>query len=171
MRTGWAATYMPTSLRGIAYRARKEPKARFRDLYRLLNEANLRDCFYGLRKSAAPGVDQMTFGEYERNLDANLANLADRLKRKRYHARLVRRKHIPKGNGKTRPLGIPVLEDKLAEKDVVFYANPVDETQVVLTAGMYGIFFPWDVHRPNCALLTPAPVRKVILKICMESLK
>lgn len=64
-----------------------------------------------------------------------------------------------------------VLEDKLAEKDVVFYANPVDETQVVLTAGMYGIFFPWDVHRPNCALLTPAPVRKVILKISMESLK
>ena len=64
-----------------------------------------------------------------------------------------------------------VLEDKLAEKDVIFYANPADETDLVLTAGMYGIFFPWDVHRPNCALKEPAPIRKVILKISMDSLK
>lgn len=64
-----------------------------------------------------------------------------------------------------------VLEDKLAEKDVIFYANPVDETDLVLTAGMYGIFFPWDVHRPNCALNNPAPIRKVVLKISMDSLK
>ena len=64
-----------------------------------------------------------------------------------------------------------VLEDKLAEKDVIFYANPADETDLVLTAGMYGIFFPWDVHRPNCALDNPAPIRKVVLKISMDSLK
>ncbi len=106
---------MPTSLRGIANRARIDPKARFRDVYRLLNEANLRECFYGLRKTAAPGVDRVTFEEYERNLDANLADLADRLKRQRYRARLVRRKYIPKGGGKLRPLGIPVLEDKLLQ--------------------------------------------------------
>lgn len=61
--------------------------------------------------------------------------------------------------------GYRVLEDKLAEKDVIFYADPLDETDVVLTAGMYGIFFPWDVHRPNCACGEPAPVRKVILKV------
>jgi len=84
-------------------------------VYRLLNEVNLRECFSGLRKSAAPGVDQVTFAEYERNLDANLADLVDRLKRKRYRARLVRRKYIPKGDGKWRPLGIPVLEDKLVQ--------------------------------------------------------
>jgi YhcH/YjgK/YiaL family protein len=64
-----------------------------------------------------------------------------------------------------------VLEDKLAEKDVIFYKNPADETDVVLSAGMFGIFFPWDVHRPNCALTVPAPVRKVILKISMDSLR
>ena len=67
--------------------------------------------------------------------------------------------------------GYEVLEDKLAEKDVIFYKNPVDESDLVLTAGMYGIFFPWDVHRPNCALTEPAPVRKVILKISMDSLR
>ena len=106
---------MPTSLRGIASRARRDPKARFRDVYRLLNEGNLRECFDGLRKSAAPGVDQVTFAEYERNLAANLASLAERLKRKRYRASLVRRKYISKGGGKLRPLGIPVLEDKLVQ--------------------------------------------------------
>jgi len=106
---------MPTSLRGIAKRARRDKKARFGDLYRLLNEENLRGCFYGLRRSAAPGVDQVTFKEYERDLDSNLTALVKRLKEKRYRAKLVRRKYIPKANGKLRPLGIPALEDKLLQ--------------------------------------------------------
>lgn len=106
---------LQTSLRGIASRARRDPKARFCDVYSLLNEANLRECFWALRRNAAPGVDRVTFAEYERDLDANLAVLVERLKRKRYHARLIRRKHIPKGGGKLRPLGIPVLEDKLLQ--------------------------------------------------------
>jgi group II intron reverse transcriptase/maturase len=81
----------------------------------LLNEAALRECFYALRKEAAPGVDGVTFEEYEENLDANLQNLVKRLKQKSYRARLVRRKYIPKSPGKLRPLGIPVLEDKLVQ--------------------------------------------------------
>jgi len=63
-----------------------------------------------------------------------------------------------------------VLEDKLAEKDVIFYKNPADESDIILNAGMFGIFFPWDVHRPNCAVGEPGPIRKVILKISMDSL-
>jgi len=106
---------MRTSLRGIAKRAQRDRKARFRDLYGLLNEANLRDCFYELRRSAAPGVDKVTFEDYERNLEANVASLVGRLRLKRYRAKLVRRKYIPKGNGKMRPLGIPALEDKLLQ--------------------------------------------------------
>ena len=106
---------LQTSLRGIANRARRDPNARFRDMYRLLNEANLRECFWALRRNASPGVDRVTFVEYKRNLDANLAALVERLKHKRYRARLIRRKYIPKGNGKLRPLGIPVLEDKLLQ--------------------------------------------------------
>ena len=109
---------LQTSLRGIANRAQRDPKARFRDVYRLLDEANLRECFQALRRGAAPGVDRITFADYERDLDANLAALVERLKHKRYRARLVRRKHIPKGGGKTRPLGIPVLEDKLLQMAV-----------------------------------------------------
>ena len=83
-----------------------------------LNQDVLRLCFYRLRKDAASGVDGVTFQEYERNLEANLTDLVGRLKRKAYRARLVRRKYIPKGNGKLRPLGIPVLEDKLLQMAV-----------------------------------------------------
>lgn len=115
MSTSRLTTYMPTSLQGIANRARRDSKARFRDLYRLLNEDNLKLCFKELRKSAAPGVDKVTVQAYGENLDANVADLVGRLKGKRYKAKLVRRKHIPKGKGKTRPLGIPVVEDKLLQ--------------------------------------------------------
>jgi len=115
MQARKTAIHMPTSLRGIANRARKDKKARFGGLYRLLNEENLRGCFYQLRRSAAPGVDKVTFEEYERDMDANLADLVGRLKGGRYRAKLVRRKYIAKANGKLRPLGIPALEDKLLQ--------------------------------------------------------
>jgi group II intron reverse transcriptase/maturase len=109
---------MPTSLRGIADRARKDKKARFRDLYRMLNVENLRECFYLLRRQAAPGVDGVSVADYEEKLEANLHDLVQRLKKKRYRAKLLRRKHIPKGEGKTRPLGIPALEDKIVQMAV-----------------------------------------------------
>jgi len=67
--------------------------------------------------------------------------------------------------------GYEVLEDKLAEKDVIFYKKLADESDIILSAGMFGIFFPWDVHRPNCAMGEPEPVRKVILKISVDSLR
>ena len=104
-----------TSLRALAKKAVEQPTHRFGGLYRLLNEANLRECFFRLRKEAAPGVDGVSFEDYAKDLDANLRNLVWRLKHKSYRARLVRRKYIPKGEGKWRPLGIPALEDKLVQ--------------------------------------------------------
>jgi len=106
---------MQTSLRGIAERAKRDRKARFRNLYGLLDEENLRWCFHQLRRSAAPGVDRVSFGQYEANLEDNLRDLVGRLRRKAYRAKLVRRKWIPKAGGKLRPLGIPALEDKLLQ--------------------------------------------------------
>ena len=104
-----------TYLRAIAEKAAKDKHHRFGDLYRWLNQDVLRLSFYRLRKDAASGVDRVSFQEYEGNLEANLAELVERLKRKAYRARLVRRKYIPKANGKLRPLGILVLEDKLLQ--------------------------------------------------------
>jgi RNA-directed DNA polymerase len=60
-------------------------------------------------------VDGVTWQAYTENLQANVEALVERLKKKRYRAKLIRRRYIPKGNGQERPLGIPVVEDKLLQ--------------------------------------------------------
>lgn len=105
----------PTSLWGIANKAKADKQHRFRDLYRCLTAELLLDCWSGLNKDAASGVDKVTAEMYAENLHANITALAERLKLKRYRAKLVRRCYLPKENGKERPLGIPALEDKLVQ--------------------------------------------------------
>lgn len=105
----------PTSLRGIAMRARACKEHRFRNLYREIDVAMLHFCWRDLNKKAASGVDGVTAADYESNFESNIENLVERLKTKRYRAKLVRRHYIPKENGKKRPLGIPALEDKLVQ--------------------------------------------------------
>lgn len=103
----------PTSLRGIAKRAQACRDHRFRDLYRELGTDLLHACWHDLNRRSASGVDGVTAEAYERELDANIRDLAERLKTKRYRAALVRRCYIPKDDGGQRPLGIPALGDKL----------------------------------------------------------
>jgi RNA-directed DNA polymerase len=116
-----------TFLRAITEKASTNKHHRFGDLYRWLNREVLRQCFFQLRKDAASGVDGVTFQEYAENLEANLIDLEGRLKRKAYRARLVRRKYIPKGGGKLRPLGIPALEDKLLQLAVTCILQAIFE--------------------------------------------
>ena len=118
---------MQTSLQGIANRASSHAKHRFGNLYGLLNEENLKWCFYQLRKDAAPGVDRVDYYEYQKNLDANIHALVERLKKKTYRAKLVRRRYIPKSSGKYRPLGIPVIEDKLLQLAVAKILSAIYE--------------------------------------------
>ena len=106
---------MQSSLRGIAFKAENCKTHRFQNLYQRLDASFLMECWYGLNKDAASGVDKVTATIYQENLDANIQSLAGRLKAKDYRARLVRRCYIPKGNGKERPLGIPALEDRLVQ--------------------------------------------------------
>jgi RNA-directed DNA polymerase len=108
--------HQPTSLRGIANKARNDKRHRFRDLYRCLDAELLLDCWHDLNKEAASGIDNVTAEAYAGNLHANIAALVQRLKAKCYRAKLVRRCYIPKENGKERPLGIPALEDKLVQR-------------------------------------------------------
>ena len=107
--------HKPTSLRGIANRARACKHHRFRDLYRILNADYLHSCWSDLNHDAASGVDEVTAAKYQENLTGNIQDLAERLKTKRYRTKLVRRCYIPKENGQERPLGIPALEDKLVQ--------------------------------------------------------
>jgi RNA-directed DNA polymerase len=104
-----------TSLQAIAKKASEQPEYRFRNLFGMLNEEMLKDSWQFIRKNAASGVDRVSAKEYEQNLDENIHQLVEDLKRKRYRAKLVRRVLIPKENGKTRPLGIPAIQDKLLQ--------------------------------------------------------
>lgn len=109
---------MQTSLRGIADKAARHKKYRFRDLFGMLNEEYLMSCWSFLNPKASPGVDQVDAREYGKNLAGNVGGLVDVVKRGSYRARLVLRKYIPKINGKMRPLGIPAIADKLLQTGV-----------------------------------------------------
>ncbi len=119
----------PTSLRGIADKAKVDKQHRFRDLYGCLNVELLLDCWGDLNTEAARGVDGVTWQRYAEPLQANVEALVERLKKKRYRAKLIRRRYIPKGNGQERPLGIPVIEDKLLQAACARLLNAIYEPE------------------------------------------
>jgi len=127
MQIRQADQHMQTSLRGIAKRAKQDPKHRFGNLYSLLNKANLRGCFPQLNKKAAPGVDRVDWDAFGENLERNVEQIAQDLKQKRYKAKLVRRSYIPKPGGRQRPLGIPVIGDKLVQTAVASILTAIYE--------------------------------------------
>jgi len=104
-----------STLLELKVKANREPKYRFRSLYREIDLRMLYESFMLLKPNAAAGVDGVDWHEYAKDLDANLRDLLERLKTHRYRAKLIRRKYIPKGSGKQRPLGIPTLEDKIVQ--------------------------------------------------------
>ena len=63
-----------------------------------------------------------------------------------------------------------VLENLLEQKDAIFFKNVKDEMELILTAGMYAVFFPDEVHRPGCSYVRAEPVRKVVVKVAVEGL-
>ncbi len=127
MQIRQADQHMQTSLRGIAKRAKEDPKHRFGNLYSLLNETNLRWSIKHLNKKAAPGVDAVDWPAFAENLDEYVGTIATDLKEKRYKAKLVRRHYIPKPGGKERPLGIPVMGDKLVQTAVAQILSAIYE--------------------------------------------
>ena len=106
---------MSPELLKVAERARREPEARFHSLAHLMDVAALGRSFDRLRPGAAVGVDGMTKEMYAQGLESRLDDLHRRLRQKRYRHQPVRRVHIPKGQGKTRPLGVSTVEDKLVQ--------------------------------------------------------
>lgn len=126
MQIRQAEQHMQTSLRGIAKRAKEDPKHRFGNLYSLLNEANLRWCFPQLNRKAAPGVDAVDYAAFEAELDENIIRIGDDLKDGKYRAKLVRRRYIPKTGGR-RPLGIPAIGDKVVQTAVALILSAIFE--------------------------------------------
>jgi group II intron reverse transcriptase/maturase len=89
--------------------------------------ARLRAAYRAIRPQAAPGVDGVTWVEYGQDLESNLRDLHSRVQAGRYRAKPSRRVHIPKADGRLRPLGIASLEDKIVQRAVVEVLNAVYE--------------------------------------------
>jgi group II intron reverse transcriptase/maturase len=107
--------------------ARRDKEARFTALLHHVDIDRLRKAYREIRPQAAPGVDGVTWAAYGQDLEANLADLHDRLHTGRYRASPSRRAYIPKADGRQRPLGIATLEDKLVQRAVVEVLNAVYE--------------------------------------------
>ena len=124
-------TDVTTCLRWIGERAKSYPKEQLTNLLGHLKVPLLKEAFARLRKTAATGVDGVTWEEYGVRLDERLIDLEARIHRGNYHPMPVRRVHIPKGDGRTRPLGLPALEDKLVQQAVKMVIEPIYEAMFV----------------------------------------
>lgn len=116
-----------TKLALIAGHARRDSKMQFTSLAYLLDIEFLTHCFYSLNRNKTVGVDNVSWNDYKENLEENLANLVERLKRKRFKPIPARRLYIPKDNGEQRPLGISATENKIVEKGITRILNSIYE--------------------------------------------
>jgi RNA-directed DNA polymerase len=107
--------------------AREDKDARFTALLHHVTVERLRAAYRALRPGAAPGVDGVTWRDYGEDLEASLRDLHDRVHRGAYRARPSRRAYIPKADGRSRPLGIAALEDKIVQRALVEVLNAVYE--------------------------------------------
>ncbi|MCP5021859.1 MAG: group II intron reverse transcriptase/maturase, partial [bacterium] len=106
---------MSPRLLKVVKRAKQEPEGRFHSLAHLIDVPTLKRSYHRMRKDAAVGVDGVTKEQYGQDLERNLLDLHERMKAKRYRHQPIRRVHIPKSQGRTRPIGISAFEDKLVQ--------------------------------------------------------
>jgi RNA-directed DNA polymerase len=111
----------------IRQAARQKRKERFTALFHHLNVPMLRTAFLALKRDAAPGVDGLTWRDYEADLDRRIEDLHARVHRGAYRALPSRRRHIPKPDGRQRPLAIAALEDKIVQRAAVAVLNAIFE--------------------------------------------
>jgi group II intron reverse transcriptase/maturase len=116
-----------TRLDRITMRAEQQPTATFNNLYSLLNYDLLWMAFRKLKRDKAPGIDGVTVDHYEEKLQENLLDLETRLHRQSYRPHPSLRRDIPKGDGKTRPLGLACVEDKIVQRAVVMILERIYE--------------------------------------------
>ncbi len=109
---------MSTELVRVAEKAKAEPKLRFTSLAHIITPDFLKETWLLMNRKGASGVDGETTVEFECGIDDRVRRIWERLKVNQYKAPPVRRVEIPKGEGKTRPLGIPTVEDRLVQRAV-----------------------------------------------------
>src|SRR3954453_21684599 len=107
--------------------ARERKQEKFTALFHQISIELLEDAFFELKENAAPGVDRLTWRDYEADLERNLTDLHDRVQRGAYRALPSRRVYIPKPDGRQRPLAVAALEDKIVQRAVVALLNAIYE--------------------------------------------
>lgn len=149
-----------SALERVRQAARRDRKMRFTALlHHVYDPEALRAAYLSLKRDAAPGVDGETWRHYGEALEENLQDLSDRLKRGAYRAKPVRRAYIAKTDGRQRPLGVPVLEDKIVQRATVEVLNAIYETDFV--GFSYGFRPGRSQHDALDALYTALLTRKV----------
>jgi len=114
-------------LTGVRKAAREHKEMKFTALLHHLTTDRLRESFYSLKRKAAPGVDGVTWQEYETDLENRLVDLHGRVHRGAYRAQPSRRVYIQKEDGRQRPLGVAALEDKIVQQAVATILNQIYE--------------------------------------------
>src|SRR6266702_310063 len=125
---------MPSALERIRQATRRDKRQRFTALlHHVYDVERLRAAYFALRREAAPGIDGETWRHYGEKLQSNLEDLSERVKRGAYRAKPVRRAYIAKVGkpGELRPLGVPVLEDKIVQRATVEVFNALYEEDFV----------------------------------------
>ena len=117
------------ALERIRQAARQRRKERFTSLLHHVSVDLLRLAFFELKRNAAPGVDGLTWQDYEADLELRLADLHARVQRGAYRALPSRRGYIPKPDGRWRPLAIAALEDKIVQRAVGAVLNVIYEEE------------------------------------------
>jgi group II intron reverse transcriptase/maturase len=112
----------------VRRRAKADRQATFTNLFSHLTPELLRCSFHELKRSAAPGIDGITWDAYSPTLDSSIPDLHERLHSGRYRACPVKRSYIEKEDGRLRPLGVTALEDKIVQKACVTILSAVFET-------------------------------------------
>ena len=107
--------------------AKQRKKERFTALFHHITVELLRLSFFALKRDAAPGVDGVTWQDYEADLDRKIEDLHDRVHRGAYRAQPSRRRYIPKPDGRQRPLAVAALEDKILQRATITVLNAVYE--------------------------------------------
>jgi len=120
-------TSVSQALERIRKVASERKKERFTALFHHINSKLLEEAFYELAQNAAPGVDRLTWKDYEADLEGNIEDLHDRVQRGAYRALPSRRVYIPKPDGRQRPLAVAALEDKIVQRAVVALLNAIYE--------------------------------------------
>ncbi len=150
----------PSALERVRQVAKRDGKQRFTALlHHVYDIDRLRTAYYGLKRDAAAGADGETWRAYGEHLEANLQDLAERLRRGAYRAKPVRRAFIPKADGRLRPLGVPALEDKLVQRAVVEVLNAIYEQDFL--GFSYGFRPGRSPHQALDALCAGIMTRKV----------